>query len=281
MYNIQHKIECLTNAALKSPEYAGIVPIFIELYRYLGQVNLKSGISFDLTKDDLAKRLQTATPLLSAKNIIVDVETCRNFLAGIIEVLTRMGNTNDTSLDAIASAIETGKLDLDAIFCFLMERNRDAINNVSEKIGVPAALLEYIFQFPLKKSLEELVEKIEPEKYADWQQGFCPVCAAKAGMAELTGEEGRRFLYCQSCTFSWQYKRLQCPACENENTETLGYFSVADEPTRVDFCKACNRYIKTRDSRKGNVDIPLEIEELLTIHLDLLANREGLVRASG
>jgi FdhE protein len=46
----------------------------------------------------------------------------------------------------------------------------------------------------------------------------------------------------------------------------------------VDSCKACSRYIKTRDSRKGNADVPLDVEDLLTMHLDLLATREGLER---
>lgn len=48
--------------------------------------------------------------------------------------------------------------------------------------------------------------------------------------------------------------------------------------TRVDTCKACSRYIKTRDSRKGAADIPLDLEDLLTMHLDLLAAREGFER---
>jgi FdhE protein len=41
---------------------------------------------------------------------------------------------------------------------------------------------------------------------------------------------------------------------------------------------ACSRYIKTRDSRKGGVDVQLEVENLLTIHLDMLATREGFER---
>jgi FdhE protein len=58
----------------------------------------------------------------------------------------------------------------------------------------------------------------------------------------------------------------------------LSYFMVADGGTRVDTCKACSRYIKTRDSRKGNNEVPLDVEDLLTIHLDLLAAREGFER---
>jgi len=63
------------------------------------------------------------------------------------------------------------------------------------------------------------------------------------------------------------------------NVSTLARAGVFDEgATRVDTCQACSRYIKTRDSRKGGVDVPLEVEDLLTIHLDLLASREGFER---
>jgi FdhE protein len=71
---------------------------------------------------------------------------------------------------------------------------------------------------------------------------------------------------------------LKCPFCGNEEVDKLAYFVAGDGPTRVDSCKACSRYIKTRDSRKGNADVPLDVEDLLTMHLDLLATREGLER---
>ena len=97
-------------------------------------------------------------------------------------------------------------------------------------------------------------------------------------MDELSGEEGRRFLSCSGCFFKWPYKRLKCPYCGNEDPESLSYFTAGDGPTRVGVCRKCSRYIKTRDSRKGNADVPLEVEDLATLHLDLLAAKEGFER---
>jgi len=97
-------------------------------------------------------------------------------------------------------------------------------------------------------------------------------------MAELTGEEGHRRLCCSSCFYTWPFKRIKCPSCGCEDAEKLSYFTAGEGPTRVDTCTACSRYIKTRDTRKGGQDVPLEVEDLLTIHLDLLASREGFER---
>lgn len=95
---------------------------------------------------------------------------------------------------------------------------------------------------------------------------------------EHGGEEGRRYLSCSACFFKWPYKRLKCPYCGNEDPDLLTYFEAGEEPTRVGVCRKCARYIKTRDSRKGHGDIPLEIEDLATLHLDLLAGKEGFER---
>jgi FdhE protein len=43
-------------------------------------------------------------------------------------------------------------------------------------------------------------------------------------------------------------------------------------------CRKCSRYLKTRDARLGDADVPLEAEDLATLHLDLLAGKEGFER---
>ncbi|MEI6305745.1 MAG: formate dehydrogenase accessory protein FdhE, partial [Deltaproteobacteria bacterium] len=139
-------------------------------------------------------------------------------------------------------------------------------------------LIEYLFEIPLKASLESFADGITPGDVSGWQEPLCPVCGSRPGMAELVGEEGKRFLCCSTCSFLWPFKRLKCPSCGSEDPESLGYFTIGDGVVRVDTCKECSRYIKTRDSRKGNSDVPLDVEDLLSIHLDLLASREGFER---
>jgi FdhE protein len=278
MSTIRYKIACLSAAAEKSPEYAGIVPLFSELLRYLEQEGKESGISFRVSRNNLPEKMQGGFPLLSPEDLSVDDAVCSKFLRGALDVLKRMGNAGDEELDLVATAVESGEMDLQAIFRSILERNRSVINDASEAIGVPAPLVEYVCEIPLKAALEQLAAGIAPEECAGWQEGYCPVCGSRAGMAELSGEEGRRQLCCSACTFRWPFKRLQCPFCGNEDVEKLAYFVAGDGATRVDSCKACSRYIKTRDSRKGNADVPLDVEDLLTMHLDLLAAREGLER---
>ena len=278
MSTITCKIACLSAAAEKKPEYAGIIPLFIELYRYLEMAGRDSGISFHLTQDRRAEKLQGGFPLLAPEDLAVDREICAGFLRGALEVLKRMGKAGDEGLDAIAAALDAGNIDLQAVFRSILERNRAVIEAAADTTGVPSPLLEYVFEIPLKAALEQVSAGIELNESDSWQEGYCPVCGSRAGMAELSGEEGRRDLCCSACSFRWPFKRLQCPFCGTTDVEKLSYFTTGEEPTRVDTCTGCSRYIKTRDSRKGNADIPLDVEDLLTIHLDLMAAREGFER---
>ena len=217
-------------------------------------------------------------PLVNCSDLSVDKEQAVAFLLGIIEVLSRKGLENDEYLQKIGAALRNGAVEPVTVYHAILGRDRAPVNDLSTTLAVPSPLVEYIFEIPLKTALEDFSTEFGSETFPGWQESFCPVCASRAGMAELRGEEGKRFLSCSACSFSWPFKRMACAYCGCDDPEKLSYFTAGEGSIRVDTCKACSRYIKTRDSRKGCSDVPLEVEDLLTIHLDLLASREGFER---
>jgi FdhE protein len=278
MFSTEQKISSLQQAAQSYPEYAEIVPLFIGIYDYVRGREKQTGISLKLSHFDPKERIEKSIPLLNPSDVRVDREQTVAFVRGIIDVLSDKGQENSEYLRQIGAALQDGTIDPASLYCAIMERRRTPITECSERLAVPAALIEYIFEIPLKTALEDVSSEYGEDAFAGWQESFCPVCGSRPGMAELRGEEGHRRLSCSACSFSWPYKRLTCAYCGCDDQEQLSYFTAGDGATRVDTCKACSRYIKTRDSRKGGSDVPLEIEDLLTIHLDLLASREGFER---
>jgi len=272
------KIASLQEAALKSPEYAEIVPLFIDLFQYIDAAGPDTGITLQFSRERLQERIENGFPLLSQDGLSVDTATCTDFLKGALQVLARAGREGGPELEKIGQALESGSIPLEALFRSILERNRAVVDEVAHAIEVPAPLLEYVCEIPFNTALEQFSAALAPDVCTGWQEGYCPVCGSRAGMAEFSGEEGQRSLCCSACSFRWPFKRLQCPFCGNDEVETLSYFMAGEGATRVDTCSACSRYIKTRDSRKGNADVPLDVEDLLTIHLDLLAVREGFER---
>ena len=72
---------------------------------------------------------------------------------------------------------------------------------------------------------------------------------------------------------------MKCPFCENNDHEKLHYFYAEGQETyRVDLCNNCKQYIKTVDSRKLDYEPDLNLEDIVTVHLDILALEKGFKR---
>jgi FdhE protein len=111
--------------------------------------------------------------------------------------------------------------------------------------------------------------------------GRCGLCGSPPAIATLRREDGRRILTCGLCGAPWEFARLGCPWCETQDPGALTLLRLSPEDPRwVEACEACRGYIKTVDERRlplGESIIPV-VEEASTLHLDLLAEREGFIR---
>lgn len=274
------KREHLRRTIFEHPEYRDILSLFQSLFAYIEGKEDATGIAFALPDGRGAKRVSSGLPLLSPKNLSVERESAASFLSGILDVMR--GASRDPSgkeeLERIGRAIEAKSLNLSGLFGACLSRESKVLEEAAAAIPVSAPLLTFVLEVPLKTALSLAAESVEPGSVAGWTEGRCPVCGSRPGMDELAEEEGKRYLYCSSCAFHWPFPRIKCPHCGNQDPETLSCFSAGDGPTRVSVCRKCRRYIKTRDSRKGNAGVPLDAEDLSTLHLDLLAAKEGFER---
>jgi FdhE protein len=109
----------------------------------------------------------------------------------------------------------------------------------------------------------------------------CPACGSPPSVARLRRADGGRVLTCGLCGSNWDAVRLACACCGTLDRESLGVLRLDDADARwLETCERCKGYIKTVDERKlpeGELVFPV-VEEAATLHLDLLAEREGYIR---
>lgn len=109
----------------------------------------------------------------------------------------------------------------------------------------------------------------------------CPACKSSPSVARLRRADGLRLLTCGLCGSEWEAVRLACACCGTLDRESLGVLRLDDaDPRWVETCEGCKGYIKTVDERKlpeGETVLSV-VEEAATLHLDLLAEREGYIR---
>ena len=138
-------------------------------------------------------------------------------------------------------------------------------------------LIELFLEECLRPDLEKIAEQYgKIVANSDWSEGYCPICGREPKIGELKEEEGRRWLFCNQCGYEWSFIRIKCPFCGNEEQQSLDFFTIeGDERYRVDVCNECKRYIKIIDFRETKQEANLDVEDIATLHLDMLAYEEG------
>jgi FdhE protein len=108
----------------------------------------------------------------------------------------------------------------------------------------------------------------------------CPVCAAKpqVGVLRPEGDGAKRSLICALCAHEWEYRRIVCPSCGEENPHKLAVYTAEEfGHVRVEACETCHSYIKTVDLSKNGLALPV-VDELATIPLNLWATEHGYTK---
>lgn len=114
----------------------------------------------------------------------------------------------------------------------------------------------------------------------DRAEPCCPFCNARpvAGVLRGEGEGGKRSLLCSLCATEWQYRRVICPGCGEENKDKLPIYIAAEfDYVRVDACDTCQTYIKSVDLTKNGRAIPV-VDELATVALNIWAEEHGYAK---
>lgn len=108
----------------------------------------------------------------------------------------------------------------------------------------------------------------------------CPFCNARpvAGVLRGEGDGGKRWLLCSLCSTEWQYRRVLCPGCGEENKDKLPIYTAVEFPAaRVDACDTCHTYIKSIDLTKDGHAVPV-VDEIATVALNIWAEERDYVK---
>lgn len=105
----------------------------------------------------------------------------------------------------------------------------------------------------------------------------CPACGSVPQLAVLRpeGDGGKRMLLCSLCHAEWEFRRVLCPACSEQNHEKLPRYTADDFPSvRVEACDTCKHYLKSVDLTVDGHAVPL-VDEVAAAPLDLWAAERG------
>jgi len=220
---------------------------------------------------DLLKR--EGFPLLEKREFPVEMESSIALFRSLCQIGKEANPYMAKKIEKIEEAIDQKGLELGKLFTGEAKGEK-----VADQFGLDEKVLLFLLHESLKPSLEAGVKRLQQElNVQNWLKGYCPICGSLPYLT-LLKEEGKRYLLCSYCGYEWRTERLSCPYCGNKEQGSLQYFcGEGEESYRIDACEKCKQYIKTIDLR--NIEcIDPALEDLATLHLDLIASKKGYKR---
>ena len=150
------------------------------------------------------------------------------------------------------------------------------VSDSSAKLTPPEALISWAFLQPYAEYLADHTE----QPAAHGTPHLCPLCSSQpqVGVLRQEGDGAKRSLICALCSKEWEYRRIVCPSCGEENVEKLAVYVAEEFPhIRVEACDTCHHYIKTIDLTKNGNAVPV-VDELAAIPLSLWAEENGYTK---
>lgn len=269
----------------KMPELRGLLDLYASLFEIelscIPKIRLKLKKRSDA---EVEKNIEEGMPLLDTKDLLVDAKLFNKAMDDIGHVI--MGKVIEQKpeleepLDKLLSHPDLATSDSNDQPLFvknLLAFDTSYLTRLAESIALNNEILFFIAYHAIAPFIEKASFSFRDRfDYQKWQKGVCPICGKKPAMAKLRKEDGLRVLQCSLCRSWWSYPRLKCVVCGNDDQETLEYFyAKEDQAHRVNVCNKCKKYIKTTDCRKLERDVNLEVEDLATVYLDLVAKERG------
>jgi formate dehydrogenase accessory protein FdhE len=224
-------------------------------------------------QEDLHQRLSKTLlrPLQSASvNAELSRDELENLSSRFESFLSIAGAHGPRSLAELSRELRTRDSS------FYSELLQTAWTSSSLSFSDAQGLLAFVFLQPYA----ELLRSRASLRPASTAHALCPFCNRKPGLGVLRqmGDGGARSMVCSFCLAEWEFRRIVCPGCGEENHKMLPVFIASEfDYIRVECCDACKTYIKSVDLTKNGHAEPL-VDELASAPLDLWAREHGYAK---
>jgi FdhE protein len=154
------------------------------------------------------------------------------------------------------------------------------LNHSWSETGNPPDAPEVFLALAFLQPYAELVRSHAPLQLDGYAHSLCPFCNRKPTITVLRpqGDGARRNLVCGFCLCEWEFRRIVCAGCGQEDHAKLPVYTADQFPhMRVECCDACHTYIKSVDLTKNGLADPL-VDELAPVPLDLWAQKHGYAK---
>jgi len=274
MANMLDALKTIEQYKSDSPHYSELLDILAELLILREEYHKTTARTiFQVDESLIPQKVAGGLPLIDFISGKFDASVPQNYFLRLMDIAEKRSPEKTQEMMA---QLHDGVLDFEK----MVRHTFDPLSEEEfpeEKDDDFFDLVELFLEESLRPELEKIAHQYGDEiSKLGWSEGYCPICGKEPKIGEIKASDGRRYLFCNQCGFEWHYRRVKCPFCGNEEQHALAYFTIeGDERYRVDVCNVCKRYIKMVDLRDSEEEANLDVEDIATLHLDMLAYEEG------
>jgi FdhE protein len=257
------------------PAYASILgfygPVFVAQLEAAAET---SPAAIDIDASLLEMKSKEGFSLIEPAAFPIDLPAARNLLRKICHIAASSGKKLKGTGQALLEAMDAGLVADDCFGEALLEKGQ--LSSLADQLAVAADMLSLLIHLAARPSVEKGARRLAGRLAGNQaDRNNCPICGSVPIIGELD-HEGRQWLHCGRCWHRWPARRLACPFCNNRDSDNLEYIFSADEPEyRVNLCGECRRYVKVVDVRKIDRCFYPSLEQVASLHLDMLATENG------
>ena len=233
-----------------------------------------------LSAEQIKLKVEEGFPLVDSGTFSVDEESSERLFRRLCQLSKEENPVLASAGKALLEAMDSGALEAAELRRAVLENRTETMEKCAEDLEISFPVVQTLTKLSIQPSLLVTVASLAKANDLDgWRHGYCPLCGGLPAIAALIGEEGKRVGLCSFCGHLWNLFRLSCPFCGTDKQENLRYFfAEGDNLYRVQVCEQCKGYLKVLDTRKGGDPKALAVDDVVTAHLDLLAEKEGYQR---
>lgn len=277
---LRKSLKTIEDYKIANPHYNDLLDILAEILilREEYRRSMKDSI-FAVDERIIAQKMEGGLPLVDFTGGKFDLTRPQEYFNSLISIAERKMPDDAKNIIGI---IKDKQFDWEKMILASFDQTEEELvienNKNHDEPEEDLDLIDLFVEESLRPELEYIADKYgKIVAKSGWTEGYCPICGKEPKIGEIREEEeGRRYLFCHQCGYKWNFRRIKCPFCGNEEQHSLAYFAVeGEERYRVDVCNKCRRYIKIVDLPKTAEDVNLDVEDIATLHLDMLAYEEG------
>ena len=252
--------------------------VFKEQLKVAGQISSVMGPETVLTP---SHQLVNGKPLLPRESFSLDHQATRDLLLRLLKYLKESRGQLSEAAEQIQKELDADENFLDRALQKYLAGDDDFFRKFGEKTPAVPRCLNFLVQAGATPSIARTADALSLllPRGKTWNQGHCPVCGSLPYISELREKQGFRYLHCSFCHSAYLFKRMACPFCSTEKSDSFQYFETREIPgVRVHVCTSCSLYIKTIDFREMDKKVLPPLDDLESLPLDIKAKEEGYNR---